>query len=88
MTNTSGYINSQSKQDITVCHIAKVKSATSAHYLAHVISFCVCYLHMQMQTLCRAVKISITISYSTSVKNFYRGLTEVFIPSPFRDNVH
>ena len=38
MTNTSGEINSQSKQDI-VCHIAKVKSATSAHYLAHVISF-------------------------------------------------
>ena len=53
-----------------------------------VITFCVCYLHMQMQTLCRAVKISITTSYSTSVKNFYRGLTEVFILSPFRDNVH
>ena len=43
---------------------------------------------MQMQTLCRAVKISITTSYSTSVKNFYSGLTEVFIPSPFRDYVH
>ena len=39
MTNTFGEINSQSKQDINVCHIAKVKSATSAHYLAHVISF-------------------------------------------------
>ena len=38
MTNTSDEINSQSKQDI-VCYIAKVKSATSAHYLAHVISF-------------------------------------------------
>ena len=38
MTNTSGEINSQSKQDINVSHIAKVKSATSAHYLAHVIS--------------------------------------------------
>ena len=38
MTNTFGEINSQSMQDI-VCHIAKVKSATSAHYLAHVISF-------------------------------------------------
>ena len=36
MTNTSGEINSQSKQDITVCHVAKVKSATSARYLAHV----------------------------------------------------
>ena len=32
--------------------------------------FCVCYLHMQMQTLCRAVEISITTSYSTSVKIF------------------
>ena len=39
MTNTSGEINSQSKQDITVCHVAKVKSATSADYLAHVIFF-------------------------------------------------
>ena len=39
MTNTFGEIKSQSKQDINVCHIAKVKSATSAHYLAHVISF-------------------------------------------------
>ena len=39
MTNTSGEINSQSKQDITVCHVAKVKSATSAHYLAQVMPF-------------------------------------------------
>ena len=30
----------------------------------------VCYLHMQMQTLCRAVAILITTSYSTSVKFF------------------
>ena len=37
MANTSGEINSQSKQDITVCHVAKVKSAPSVHYLAHVI---------------------------------------------------
>ena len=43
---------------------------------------------MQMQTLCRAVEISITTSYSTSVKMFYRGLTKVFIPSPFCDKVH
>ena len=50
--------------------------------------FCVCYLHMQMQTLCRAVEISITTSYSTSVKIFYRGLTEVFIASPYCDSVH
>ena len=39
MTYTSGEINSQSKQDITVCHVAKGKSAPSAHYLAHVIPF-------------------------------------------------
>ena len=43
---------------------------------------------MQMQTLYRAVEISINTSYSTSMKNCYRGLTEVFIPSPFRDYVH
>ena len=46
------------------------------------------FLCLQMQTLCRAVEISITTSYSTSVKIFYRGLTEVFIASPFCDSVH
>ena len=43
---------------------------------------------MQMQTLCRAVEISITTSYSTSVKIFYRGLIEVFIRSPICDQIH
>ena len=43
---------------------------------------------MQMQTLCRAVEILFTTSYSTSVKMFYRGLTEVFIASPLCDYVH
>ena len=43
---------------------------------------------MQMQTLCRAVEISFTTLYSTSVKMFYRGLSEVFIASPFCDYVH
>ena len=38
MTITSGEINLQSKQDI-ICHVAKLKSATSAHYLADVIPF-------------------------------------------------
>ena len=50
--------------------------------------FCVCYLRMQMQTLCRAVEILITTSCSTSVKFLYRGLTEVFIASPFCDYRH
>ena len=36
MTNTSGEINLLSKQDI-ICHVAKVKPATSAHYVADVI---------------------------------------------------
>ena len=35
-TDTSGEINLQSKQDI-ICHVAKVKPATSAHYVANVI---------------------------------------------------
>ena len=52
------------------------------------INFCVWYLHMQMQALCRAVEILITTSYSTIVRNFYRGLLEVFIASPFCDVVH
>ena len=38
MTNTSGEINVQSKQDI-ICHVAKVKPATSAHYVTDVIPF-------------------------------------------------
>ena len=36
MTNTSGEIYLQSKQDI-ICHILKVKPATSGHYVADVI---------------------------------------------------
>ena len=42
---------------------------------------------MQTQTLCRAVEIWITTSYSASVKIFYRGLSEVFIASSFCDYV-
>ena len=38
MANTSGEINLQNKQDI-ICHVAKVKSAMSAHYVADVIPF-------------------------------------------------
>ena len=38
MTNTSGEINLQSKQDI-ICHVAKVKPTTSAHSVADVIPF-------------------------------------------------
>ena len=40
MTDTSGEINLQSKQDI-ICHVAKVKPSTSAHYVADVIPFLV-----------------------------------------------
>ena len=38
MTDTSGEINLLSKKDI-ICHIAKVKPATSVHYVADVITF-------------------------------------------------
>ena len=38
MTITSGEINLQSKQDV-ICQVAKEKPATSAYYLADVISF-------------------------------------------------
>ena len=38
MNNTSDEINFQSKQNI-ICHVAKVKSAISTHYLADVIPF-------------------------------------------------
>ena len=38
MTDTSGEINLQSKQDI-ICHVAKVKPTSSAHYVADVIPF-------------------------------------------------
>ena len=38
MPVTSGEINLQSKQNI-ICHVAKVKRATSAHYVVDVIPF-------------------------------------------------
>ena len=38
MTDTSGEINLQSKQDI-ICHEAKVKTTTSEHSVADVIPF-------------------------------------------------
>ena len=38
MNNTSDEMNLLSKQDI-ICHVAKVKSAASTHYLADVIPF-------------------------------------------------
>ena len=38
MTDTSGEVNLQSKQDI-IYHVAKVKHATSAHYVADVKPF-------------------------------------------------
>ena len=40
MTDTCGGIDLQSKQDI-ICHVAKGKPATSAHYVADVIPFLV-----------------------------------------------
>ena len=54
----------------------------------HIFNFCVCYLRMQMQTLCRAVEILLTTSCSISAKFLYRGLTEVFTTSPFCDYGH
>ena len=68
----------------------QIRSRTTTGYLItrRIVSFCVCYLHMQMKTLCRAVEISIITPYTTSVKMFYRGLTKVFIASPFCDKVH
>ena len=38
MTDTSGEINLQRKQDI-ICHVAKVNPTMSAHYLADVMPF-------------------------------------------------
>ena len=38
ITDTSGEINLQSKQDI-ISHVAKVKPTTSAHYVVDVIPF-------------------------------------------------
>ena len=38
MTDTSGEINIQSKQDI-ISHVAKVKPTTSAHSVANIIPF-------------------------------------------------
>ena len=77
------WISSAFSVSLSCCLEAKSMSPVALSSLET--NFCVCYLHMQMQTLCRAVDISITTSYSTSVKMFYRGLTKVFIASPFCD---
>ena len=50
MTDTSGKINLQSKQDI-ICHLAKVKTTTSAHSVAEVILFLVYIIFPSNPTL-------------------------------------
>ena len=49
VTDTSGEINLLSKQDI-ICHVAKVKPAMSAHYVADVIPFLACIINYSLQT--------------------------------------
>ena len=49
-SNTSDEINLQSKQHI-ICHVAKVKSATSTHYLADLIPFLVYVIFPSNPTL-------------------------------------
>ena len=67
MINTSGEINSQSKQDITDRHVAKGKSAPSAHYLAHVIPFiAVCYIPFESHASINTEK---SISHSKEKNN-------------------
>ena len=50
MTDTSGEIFLQSKQDI-ICHAAKVKPATSAHYVAEVVPFLASIIFPSNRTL-------------------------------------
>ena len=50
MTDTSGKINLQSKQDI-ICHLAKVKPTTSAHSVGDVIPFVVYIIFPSNPTL-------------------------------------
>ena len=50
MTDTSGEINLQSMQNI-VCHLAKVKPAMLAHYVADVIPFLVYIIFPSNPTL-------------------------------------
>ena len=56
MTDTSGEINLQSKQNI-ICHVKKVKPATSAHYVADVIPFLVYIIFSSNPTLRQSQKI-------------------------------
>ena len=55
MTDTSGEINLQSKQDI-ICHEAKVKPATAAHYVADVIPFQRTWYSLRIQRFDKARK--------------------------------
>ena len=57
MTDTSGKINLQSKQDI-ICHLAKVKPTTSAHSVADVIPFLVYIIFPSIQRFDKARKMS------------------------------
>ena len=50
MTNTSVEINSQSKQDITVCHVAKVKSESVIPF------FSVCFIPFESNALIKPEK--------------------------------
>ena len=52
MTNTSDEMNLQSKQDI-ICHVEKVKPATSAHYVVDVIPFLAFSAHTKEKVITR-----------------------------------
>ena len=77
MTNTSGEINSQSKQDITDSHVAKVKSAPSAHYLAHVIPlYSVCNIRFEFHASTKPEK---SISHTVKKKIITQTSTFTFL---------
>ena len=61
MTNTSGEINLQSKQDI-ICRVEKVKPATSAHYVVDVIPFLAYIIFPSNQRFDKAKKMYFTHS--------------------------
>ena len=44
-----GEINLPSKQDL-ICHVAKVKFATSTHSMANVIPFCLIYYSLRIES--------------------------------------
>ena len=74
MTDTSGEINLQSKQDI-IYRVTKVKSATSAHYKTDILSFfSVRDIPFESNASIKPKKMYFTHNKENNIRNIFRVL--------------